>query len=269
MSSNPFASPAAIDRDAPPADPIDAATLFKRDRFLLKQKMLAIINETYRVFDEHEQVLLHVRRPGRILKNMLAVVVMAIGILVGITIGAMIGSALHEAVGILVGAILVVGAVIAGVLISPRRGLRFCLDKELARMVLDVTQDNRLAVPVAWFTLRDDQGRVLCRFRKNFLWNLFRRRWSIHAEDGTILWMVKEDSIIKSVIRRIAPDFIAAFMRTNFVFLAENGTVIGTFNRKLAIRDHYALDLTADPEHRLDRRIAVAMAVLLDTGERR
>jgi hypothetical protein len=40
-------------------------------------------------------------------------------------------------------------------------------------------------------------------------------------------------------------------------------------NRKLAIRDHYVLDLGEDPQRQLDRRIAIAAGVLLDTGEKR
>ena len=33
--------------------------------------------------------------------------------------------------------------------------------------------------------------------------------------------------------------------------------------------DKYVLDMTADRDHALDRRMAVALGVLLDTGERR
>jgi len=40
-------------------------------------------------------------------------------------------------------------------------------------------------------------------------------------------------------------------------------------NRKFTILDRYVLDLTVDKEHRLDRRIALALGILLDTGERR
>jgi hypothetical protein len=45
--------------------------------------------------------------------------------------------------------------------------------------------------------------------------------------------------------------------------------VIGEFNRKFTILDRYVLDLTADPGRNLDRRIALALGVMLDTGERR
>jgi hypothetical protein len=45
--------------------------------------------------------------------------------------------------------------------------------------------------------------------------------------------------------------------------------VIGEFNRKFTILDRYVLDMTSDSQHNVDRRIAIAMAVMLDTGELR
>jgi hypothetical protein len=54
------------------------------------------------------------------------------------------------------------------------------------------------------------------------------------------------------------------------VILRPDGvTELGEFKRKLTILDRYVLDLGADRARTLDRRIAVAMGVMLDTGERR
>jgi hypothetical protein len=80
---------------------------------------------------------------------------------------------------------------------------------------------------------------------------------------------VQEDSWMFALLRRFAPDWIAVFLRTNFIFSASDGKKLGEFNRKLSFRDSYVLDMTADPQRTIDRRIAVAMGVLLDTGERR
>ena len=45
--------------------------------------------------------------------------------------------------------------------------------------------------------------------------------------------------------------------------------VIGEFNRKFTLLDRYVLDMSQDQGHVLDRRLTVALGVLLDTGERR
>jgi hypothetical protein len=40
-------------------------------------------------------------------------------------------------------------------------------------------------------------------------------------------------------------------------------------NRKLTVRDEYVLDLAGDRERRIDRRVAVALAVGLDALQNR
>ncbi|QEL14847.1 hypothetical protein [Limnoglobus roseus] len=58
--------------------------------------------------------------------------------------------------------------------------------------------------------------------------------------------------------------------RTNFIFTrVADGEKLGEFNHRATLMDRYVLDLTADEEREIDRRIAVAMGVLLDTGEMR
>jgi hypothetical protein len=61
-------------------------------------------------------------------------------------------------------------------------------------------------------------------------------------------------------------------LRTNYVIVrgsSADGDRLGEFNRKLTLFDRYVLDLSADPTRSLDRRIALAMGVLLDTGDGR
>src|SRR5262249_41764110 len=45
--------------------------------------------------------------------------------------------------------------------------------------------------------------------------------------------------------------------------------VFGELNRKFTLLDRYVLDLSADPARTFDRRVAVALGIMLDTGERR
>ena len=54
----------------------------------------------------------------------------------------------------------------------------------------------------------------------------------------------------------------------NFDLLMD-GRVIGSLNRKFQIRDRYVLDLTADHERKLDRRLAIALAIGLDALQNR
>lgn len=47
------------------------------------------------------------------------------------------------------------------------------------------------------------------------------------------------------------------------------GKVAGSLNRKFQLRDRYVLDLSGDPDRVLDRRVAIALAVGLDTLQNR
>ncbi len=54
----------------------------------------------------------------------------------------------------------------------------------------------------------------------------------------------------------------------NFEILID-GEVAGSMDRKFKVRDEYVLDLSGDREKKLDRRLAVALAVGLDTLQNR
>ena len=54
----------------------------------------------------------------------------------------------------------------------------------------------------------------------------------------------------------------------NFDILS-GGRVIGRMDRKFQLRDRYVLDLSGDPDKVLDRRLAIALAVGLDTLQNR
>jgi len=45
--------------------------------------------------------------------------------------------------------------------------------------------------------------------------------------------------------------------------------VAGAMNRKFQLRDRYILDLSGDTEKRVDRRLAVALAIGLDALQNR
>jgi hypothetical protein len=84
--------------------------------------------------------------------------------------------------------------------------------------------------------------------------------------------MAIEDSMVLSLLRRVLGSLFGV-LRTNFLLVhqggAEGESVFGEFNRKLTLLDRYVLDLSGDPERRFDRRVALALGIMLDTGEKR
>jgi len=253
---------------------------FDRDKFLLRQKVVAI-NQKYDISDENNQPILFVERPAHMLQNALALLAALIAfgvVMVGTIALAMViwpdgprGDAGFVMIFLIVGG-LVIGALAAlcvGIPLSPLRHVTFYRDLSKSEKLLDILQDKKFQPINATFTVRDRGGEVLCRLRKNILYNFFRKRWYCFAPDGALAYVAMEDSIVLSLLRRfLGPMF--GLLRTNFIILP-GGTeqVIGEFNRKFTLFDRYVLDLSADPSRTLDRRVALAMGVMLDTGERR
>jgi len=96
--------------------------------------------------------------------------------------------------------------------------------------------------------------------------------WAIQGPDEQEVAIARERSVVGAIGRRLI-DFVPDIgglipIPYNFDFLLD-GRVVGTLNRKFELRDKYILDLGADVERRIDRRVAVALAVGLDALQNR
>jgi hypothetical protein len=165
----------------------------------------------------------------------------------------------------------VVAAVVVGICLTVKRHVTFYDNDRMENRLLEILQDYKWTPINSFYTLRNPDGEVMARFHKNSLYNLIRKRWYCFRPDGSLLCTAKEDSILLSLLRRFIGNLaVWLFMRTNFIILEGNSEqIIGEFNRKFTILDRYVLDMSADVNEYLDRRIALALGVLLDTGERR
>lgn len=246
-------------------------SVFNRDKFLLRQKVLTI-SEKYDVCNEQGLPILYIERPAHFLRNLGAVFAGVIAGIIAFSVLLMLTSIVPESLQAFLFLLAVIGwfvvtfVVIA--LLSKKRHLTIYRDQSKQDPLLKVLQDKKMEILTATFTLRDTNGE-LARFRKNYLYDIFRKHWHCYAPDGSLICIAKEDSIILALLRR----FLGAFfglLRTNFIIVQGNSDrVIGQFNRNFTILDRYVLDMSADQQRVLDRRIAIALGVMLDTGENR
>ena len=248
---------------------------FDRDIFLLRQQLLKI-SEKYDVGDEQGNKIIFVERPAHFLRNLGALLVAAVILFGGIFGLAALPSSNTQSPTIawlvMIGMLIVfVGAIAAGISLSAKRHVTFYRDESKRERLLDILQDKKFQPITTTYTVRDARGRPIARLGKNVLFNVIRKRWYVWAPgaERQVLFLAKEDSVILSLLRRfIGPLF--GLLRTNFIFLpAGSEDVIGEFKRKFTILDRYVLDMSGDPERTMDRRIAIALGVMLDTGERR
>jgi uncharacterized protein YxjI len=275
VAEKPFRTPdpAPAFRSETAALPGEADPVFDRDKFLLRQKALAI-KEKYYVTDDTGAPLMFVERPALLTQQL----IMLVGVAAAFFGGTFVMSFVTGFVGPIdetlrsvfsfVGFLAVLALTgFAFVLLVPKRHVTFYKDDSKTEKLLEIKQLNKIEFPYANFSILDRAGNIIGSLRKNVLFDYIRRRWQVKNANGLQLCMAKEDSIILSLLRRTGiPIFL--LLRTNFIFL-RGEQVIGEFNRKLTLLDRYVLDLTADHQRVFDRRIALALGVMLDTGERR
>ena len=250
-----------------PSPDIDLA--FDRDVFLLRERVFTITSK-YEVLADNGAPILFIERPTYPVRTVLAYLAgIAAGAVVLGTAASAAGERTVDAVFALLGwALGITTFVIVSMSARPRRHVTVYRDESRRTTLLRVLQDQRIAGLVRTYTVTLPDGTPLARLRKNYLYNVFRKRWSIAAPDGALVALAVEESVVLSLLRRVLGTFFG-LLRTNFIFLGPGGEVLGEFNRKFTLLDRYVLDLTADTDRAFDRRLALAAGVMLDTGERR
>jgi hypothetical protein len=154
--------------------------------------------------------------------------------------------------------------------LSIRENIRFFADEseteELfrlkARQVFDVRGRYDVTTP---------EGELIGTLEKVLGVSLLRSTWRIYGANEQQVALAQEKSIHVALFRRLI-DFVpyGEFAPIVFQFtILIDGREVGGLRRPLGIRDQYTLTLNGDPERRLDRRVAVALAIALDALQSR
>jgi hypothetical protein len=121
------------------------------------------------------------------------------------------------------------------------------------------------------YDVTDGAGAPLGALVKVFGASLLRSTWRVLDTADAELFVATERSRFVAIGRRVAdlvPFGDVLPIPYHFVFLADGGE-LGGLTRILGLRDQYALDLAGDPERRVDRRLAIALAIALDALQAR
>jgi len=126
---------------------------------------------------------------------------------------------------------------------------------------LTIAQQSSVSFPVATYVVTTIEGKPLARLRKSFFSRFGRNRWSIlppdyHGPRGDAV----EESLSKALLRKVAGKFNARYQSNVRIRYAgsEAGWIIRRPSETGAVD---VLDLA--PDAPLDRRVAVALAVLV------
>lgn len=243
---------------------------FAHDRFLLSQRHLSWSDQG-EVCAADQTPLFAVRRVAGVTSVVMAS--LAAGITFSVIVSGFLWVALRQGDDI-AAAILVSGVMTAtGVTLVVTRcfsGKRHVTMTSLATnsVAVDIQQDRQFQLVVSTYTVRDGEGDILAYVRKNHFLSLIRRCWVMRSPQGALLMHVREDHFLLACLRRLLGNFFG-LLRTHFILQGDDGRQLGRFNRRLHVRERNFLDLTPDFDATVDRRIGVAMGVMLDTMERR
>jgi uncharacterized protein YxjI len=159
-----------------------------------------------------------------------------------------------------------------------KEDLRFYADEQKTTELFRLKARQRFD-PRAKYKVTDAEGTEIGELKKDFTRSLSRSTWRVYAPGGEeeVFWAT-ERSLFRSLLRRalslggfipIVGDILGLIpIRYHVDFFAGDRTV-GSFERRFGIRDRYILDLSGDVERRIDRRVAIALAVAMDALQAR
>jgi uncharacterized protein YxjI len=131
-----------------------------------------------------------------------------------------------------------------------------------ARQVLEVGGRYDVVTPA---------GDTIGTLEKVFGRSLLRSTWRV-LEGESELAIAEERSLPIAIMRRVI-DFVPygdlVPIVFHFTIRTSDGRTLGELTRRFGLRDTYDLDLSGDTERRIDRRVAVALAIALDALQSR
>jgi hypothetical protein len=150
--------------------------------------------------------------------------------------------------------------------------IRFCADEAEAQELFHIQARTWLDTGGSKYDVVDAGEGTIGLLEHVFGKSLFRSTWRISNPAGEEIAIARERSQPLAILRRVI-DFVPDYgglipIPYNFDILAGE-RVIGRMDRKFKLRDQYVLDLSDDPDKTLDRRLAIALAIGLDTLQNR
>ena len=130
--------------------------------------------------------------------------------------------------------------------------------------------------PRARYDVTDASGAKIGEIQKVFGESLLRSTYRLYDARGEGVAKAAERSLAVALLRRLVGlvPFIGGFadllpIPYHFVFRRDD-QVLGTHTRQAwKLRDTYTIDMSGDPEHALDRRLVLAIAVGMDALQAR
>ena len=150
--------------------------------------------------------------------------------------------------------------------------IRFFADEGETQELFHIQAQTWLDTGSARYDVVDAQEGKIGLLHHVFGKSLLRTTWNVLDAAGEEVAVARERSQVMGILRRgidFVPD-VGGLIPIPYNFdLLSGDQVIGKMDRKFQLRDRYVLDLSGDPDKKLDRRLAIALAIGLDTLQNR
>ena len=150
--------------------------------------------------------------------------------------------------------------------------IRFCADEGETQELFHLQAQTWLDTGGSRYDVVDAHDGKIGTLHHVFGKSLLRTTWSVLDAAGEEIAVARERSQAMAILRRgidFVPDVGGLIpIPYNFDILLGD-RVVGRMDRKFQLRDRYVLDLSGDTERALDRRLAIALAIGLDTLQNR
>jgi uncharacterized protein YxjI len=156
-----------------------------------------------------------------------------------------------------------------------KEDIRFYTDDSKTQELLRI-KARQAFDPRATYDVTDDLGNKIGAIQKVFGASLLRSTYRILDKHGEEIAITTEKSMPIAILRRVVGfipyiDNVSDWLPIPYHFIFKHGeTIIGENTRQtFKIRDNYHIDMTADAERILDRRLVLAIAVGMDALQAR
>jgi len=152
-----------------------------------------------------------------------------------------------------------------------KEDIRFYADEGETRELFRIKARSMLDIGSSRYDVFAGEERIGLLWHK-FRESLTRTTWHLGGSDEAEIAIARERSQFGAIARRLV-DFVPNVgglipIPYNFDFLIGD-QVAGKMDRKFKLRDQYVLDLAGDTDKKIDRRLAIALAIALDTLQNR
>lgn len=145
-----------------------------------------------------------------------------------------------------------------------KEDFRFYFDESEKEEALVIKAQNILDFSGKYDVIDPATNTVVGVIKREGLSSLIRGKWQILKPDLTTIAEVQEDSTVLALLRRFV-DLVDLILPVEFKVMTGQ-TLLGSIQKKRAVfRDRYYMDFRADINKTLDRRLILALAVLLDS----